>query len=195
MTDVNRAWVAGILEGEGCFSIRTMQKKTGTYHAFCVKLAMTDRDIVERFHSIVGFGKFRGPVVQGGVYKDIYIWTITGQKKVKEMCEAMLPLMGIRRSAKICEVLSGIEVSPPKPGWRHGTRWGYEKGCKCEFCRAAHAKRFMERRRNAGVPERNEVQHGTRAMYVKHKCRCAPCVESNRAYARSCKVLAKSFSV
>jgi len=33
------------------------------------------------------------------------------------------------------------------PTWRHGTRVGYDKGCKCAECKAAHAARFRERRR------------------------------------------------
>ena len=33
------------------------------------------------------------------------------------------------------------------PTWRHGTRQGYERGCKCRECKAAHAARIRERRR------------------------------------------------
>lgn len=28
--------------------------------------------------------------------------------------------------------------------WEHGTRYGYENGCKCLECKAAHAKRFRD---------------------------------------------------
>ena len=30
--------------------------------------------------------------------------------------------------------------------WSHGTRHGYEKGCRCDLCKAAHAERFRIRR-------------------------------------------------
>lgn len=33
-----------------------------------------------------------------------------------------------------------------RPTWSHGTRQGYEKGCRCTQCRAAHAERMRVRR-------------------------------------------------
>lgn len=32
------------------------------------------------------------------------------------------------------------------PAWRHGTRQGYSKGCKCADCKAAHAAHHREQR-------------------------------------------------
>lgn len=32
--------------------------------------------------------------------------------------------------------------------------------------------------------DNGEARHGTRSMYVHHKCRCIPCKESNRNYTR-----------
>lgn len=37
-------------------------------------------------------------------------------------------------------------VMSRKKEWRHGTRNGYETGCRCDECRAAHAKRFRDTR-------------------------------------------------
>lgn len=33
-----------------------------------------------------------------------------------------------------------------RPPWRHGTRYGYETGCRCDDCRIAHNKRMREYR-------------------------------------------------
>lgn len=33
-----------------------------------------------------------------------------------------------------------------KKEWKHGTRHGYEIGCRCDECKAVHAKRFRDRR-------------------------------------------------
>jgi len=39
----------------------------------------------------------------------------------------------------------------PLREWRHGTRHGYETGCRCDLCKAAHAKhhRMMREKRKA----------------------------------------------
>ena len=50
MTDLEIAWIAGILEGEGCFTCDT---KTTRLRVQCV---MTDKDIIDRLHNIVGKG-------------------------------------------------------------------------------------------------------------------------------------------
>ena len=37
-------------------------------------------------------------------------------------------------------------VKSRKRGWKHGTRRGYEVGCRCRECKDTHAKRFRDRR-------------------------------------------------
>ena len=44
------AWVAGVFEGEGC--IRVRKDRYGAQ----VSVRMDDRDVIERIHSIMGFG-------------------------------------------------------------------------------------------------------------------------------------------
>ena len=53
---------------------------------------------------------------------------------------------------------SGSLVQP----WRHGTRYGYEQGCKCQDCKGAHAKRHREMRR-ARMAKANEQKDLTMA--------------------------------
>lgn len=94
--------------------------------------------------------------------------------------------------------------SAPK---KHGTEWGYDRGCRCDECRAA--KRDMGRRRRlrrrgvdpgqvthgalAGYEagcrcpdclSAKGVTHGTTTGYGWHGCRCAACREAVRVDAR-----------
>lgn len=189
MTPEETAWVAGILEGEGCFSLTKRKSTAGEYYSFAMVLKMTDRDVVEKAFGLWGAGRFGGPyqrnkAPEGKRYKDQYVWVVTGQEDFKKLGEAILPYMGERRSEKIRLMLSIIASQPPRPRWRHATRQGYEVGCRCPRCKKAHAERFMKRRRKRGVPERLPSPHGTRSKYV-HGCRCTDCRSAALTYERT----------
>jgi len=49
-TEVERAWAAGIFEGEDTITM------SGSFFSPRLKLSMTDFDVIERFHEIVGCG-------------------------------------------------------------------------------------------------------------------------------------------
>jgi WhiB family redox-sensing transcriptional regulator len=73
----------------------------------------------------------------------------------------------------------------PKP-IKHGTRWGYMRGCRCDECK--QARRDYENTRRADMRDgrrpRPVAQHGSRSKY-KYGCRCDLCVEANREYSRN----------
>jgi len=81
---------------------------------------------------------------------------------------------------------------PKRAQWRlarqrplvHGEGgWGYERGCRCADCKAAHARHEDARRRAMGVPKRRPAEHGTYSKYTDG-CRCGPCRAASAAYAR-----------
>lgn len=82
------AWLAGLLEGEGCF---------GYYSYPTVKLEMTDRDVVERAHPW-----FAGSVCEyrRGDDQPTFTVRVTGERAIRLMLQVR-PHMGARRSAKI----------------------------------------------------------------------------------------------
>lgn len=94
-------WLAGLLEGEGCFG-----RSGGTAR---VTLAMTDEDVVTRAARIL-----RAPVVgpvqpsqkrkDGGTRKPVYSASVYGSRAAGWMM-TLYTLMGSRRQAKILESL------------------------------------------------------------------------------------------
>lgn len=148
MTSEEIAWVAGVLEGEGSFFVSWKTSTGGVrYPSFRVQCNMCDQDIILRLYRICGIGNMRGPLpTQKPHHKPAFSWIVNKRAEIKDLVERILPLMGIRRSEQINTVLRTMIDYPPQKTWGHGTRWGYEKGCRCDPCRAAHAERFRKRR-------------------------------------------------
>ena len=101
-------WLAGLLEGEGCFTVHG-NKRWGHSHNPVVDLGMTDEDVVRRAQSLIG----------GNVYKmasrklPIYRLRMTGAKAVAVMM-TVYALMGARRQARIKGLIYGWKTWKPK---------------------------------------------------------------------------------
>jgi hypothetical protein len=101
-------WLAGLLEGEGCFARNAKQSPRAGGKPFAyIQLQMTDRDIVERVASI---WKRNVNVSQprGNQTKAVYRVVLRG-KAVIPVLSDLQPLMGERRKARITELLGEFD--------------------------------------------------------------------------------------
>ena len=78
------AWAAGFFDGEGCFSVGTGNlKRSGTRsHFVCLTINQVDREVLDKFHSIMGVGSVRGPIARNDSpigTKPLYIYKTTGK--------------------------------------------------------------------------------------------------------------------
>lgn len=100
-SDLEIAWAAGLIEGEGCFTLHSK------YHPYFI-LDMCDLDTLEKFQGIFPFSNLRGPytdVRKGHAhYKPRYRVDAFGPKAI-EIMKAVFPFMGKRRQEKITELL------------------------------------------------------------------------------------------
>jgi hypothetical protein len=97
-------WAAGILEGEGYFGLRPQ--------GITVALSMTDKDVVDRFHSIFRFGSRKERGLPSG--KTAYTWTVTDQADAAGLMMTLFSLMGQRRQARIMECLQAWKDRGPR---------------------------------------------------------------------------------
>lgn len=109
MTETEIAWLAGLLEGEGCFSYVCSPT---------IVLGMTDEDIVKRVGNAAG-RHIRGPYQYAHNRKPVFYCNIHGVPAV-EIMRAIRPYMGARRGAKIDEILAKYAIAPGK-GHKLGT--------------------------------------------------------------------------
>ena len=109
--ELDIAWLAGILEGEGYFSI---ERDTTGYHDVTViriVLTMTDYDIVERSARIMGAPRVihvKRPASYKETCKPQYRAKISGDRAIGVLRE-ILPYMGQRRSARIKDQIAAHE--------------------------------------------------------------------------------------
>jgi hypothetical protein len=87
------AWLAGLLEGEGCFSLAN---KGG--HSINIQLSTTDRDTVERAASIMRTRLHQGRTLPSG--KTVWRCYVAGAAAAALM-RRLLPFMGSRRTSRI----------------------------------------------------------------------------------------------
>lgn len=113
MNDKDLYWLAGYLEGEGCF---TIDKISGRIYPK-ISLQTTDFDVIERARKLLDS---KGPWNRKSNTKictkpkPSWAINITGKKAVKYM-KILLPLMGKRRQNRIREILELYKKQiPPK---------------------------------------------------------------------------------
>jgi hypothetical protein len=97
-TDLELGWLAGIVEGEGTF---TMNRYASGQRSPRVAVKMCDEDVVRRVHVVAGCGKVRFVGRAQEHHKDAWIWLLQRKAECQAFGELMFPLMGERRQVQI----------------------------------------------------------------------------------------------
>lgn len=101
-TPENLAWLAGLIEGEGC--INFSDAKGVQFNR--VSVDMTDKDVIERILDIAGCGTMVGPYAYKLSTKEIWRWHVQNAPAVKALLTVLYPRLGLRRRAKIEELFA-----------------------------------------------------------------------------------------
>lgn len=99
LTDI--AWAAGLIEGEGCFTLHSDMKRP------YFLLDMTDKDVLERFQEVFPNTNLRGPYKHKNKEHHKPRWRVDayGDACVYIM-QSVYPYMFTRRKEKIDELIS-----------------------------------------------------------------------------------------
>lgn len=101
MTSDQIAWVAGIVEGEGCID-RNQNKYIR------LRVQMVDEDVIRKLHATTGVGTIstddrnhrRNPL-----WQTTFSWSVCKQTDVKYLLLKLRPWMSHRRGSKIDQLL------------------------------------------------------------------------------------------
>jgi hypothetical protein len=106
MADIDAAWLAGLLEGEGYFQITKPRHHHPTQ--IVIRLSMTDKDVVEKAAKLLN----NVPINEKAKTterKTIYAISLTKRDEVEKVLLQILPYMGSRRTQRINECLKDIQ--------------------------------------------------------------------------------------
>ncbi len=106
LSEFELGWVAGLLEGEGSFSVKRSKRKNGFSCTPAIQLTSTDEDVAVRLHKLIPAASVCKPrrKTKGG--KRVYKWSLSRSAVVSDLLICIFPLMSGRRQDKIREVLA-----------------------------------------------------------------------------------------
>lgn len=107
MTREEIAWAAGLFEGEGCISISKPKSGSKFNQNRIVQLSMTDKDVVDKFHNLIGFGlryEF-DPSKRNPTWKIRYDWKVYKAEHVQAFLAAIWCFLCERRKKKATEAI------------------------------------------------------------------------------------------
>jgi len=66
---------------------------------------------------------------------------------------------------------------------KHGTRYAYVEGCRCEDCRKANAQYQLKLKKKLASIAIPSHLHGTLNAYANWSCRCQYCKKANAIHS------------
>lgn len=108
MSKYEMGWVAGLLEGEGCFTQRKNGTGTKIYPAIDVQSG--DRDVIEKLIAYTGLGNIGGPYkTRSPKHTPMFGWKMSSAS-ARLIMTTLIPHMCERRKTRIEEVLKNSEA-------------------------------------------------------------------------------------
>jgi len=99
-------YLAGLLEGEGCFRINRFKRNPAWAYPEVI-VGSIDLDVLKNAQRISGVGRvYSRKLPDNPRHKQCHIWEVTKTAEAHALMRSVLPYMGARRTAKIEEVLA-----------------------------------------------------------------------------------------
>ena len=103
LTNTEAAWLAGFLDGEGCFAIYIQKRSSGIYYHPRVQATNTSQEVLETIKMMTGCGCIVSPEKTVEHWKPIHTWIVNNHQYSRAVLEAVLPYLRVKR--KQAEIL------------------------------------------------------------------------------------------
>ena len=105
LTEIEKGWIAGIMEGEGSLK---WNEKGSSQGQIRLQLQMTDKDVVEKLANLLQTN-ITEHLPKNPKHKKTWRISIKNWDKVEEIAKTLLPYMGNRRTEEYSLVLEKAE--------------------------------------------------------------------------------------
>lgn len=144
ISDVDAAWIAGLLEGEGSFFPLVREGKRTLART---SMGSCDLDVLERLREITGIGSIlKVARSDRPSHKPHWTWTVQRHQDAIDLMSRIHHLMGARRADRITEVFNQVD-DPLKPFCPRGhnlddpSNWFMRRGgLACRSCASEKKK-------------------------------------------------------
>lgn len=101
MDELDVAWLAGIIEGEGSLT-------KNKYNSWQLQITMTDKDVIEKISQLVDQKMWKKKKYKE-TEKQAYKVTLCHKDKLRQLLPRLMPYMGQRRYNRMEECMWSIE--------------------------------------------------------------------------------------
>jgi LAGLIDADG-like domain len=108
LSPTDAAWVAGLLEGEGTFPLRSTGGGT-------IRVQMTDEDVIERLYQVLTIGNRGTYIPRNPHHKQSWMLTVARREYIFWLIEQIGPFMGDRRRAAIYLLINNFTAPGKMP--------------------------------------------------------------------------------
>lgn len=127
MSEIEYAWAAGFMDGEGCFFASFIERDRGTYTVNLrplVSAAQISRAPLERLQGLFGGHLPEQPRVRSESdrknARPIWLWQLSSSKDILFLCEKLLPHLTVKKEQaeimrRLCLTVRYSSRKPPPP--------------------------------------------------------------------------------
>lgn len=113
LNEVEIAWIAGLLEGEGSFGLDLRSKKrykvSTAPAAPYMKISMVDEDVIARLSHLLNKTYF-SPRRKTSTGKTVYILHVGDRETLEYLLPRLLPYFGARRTQRVQECIDALDA-------------------------------------------------------------------------------------
>lgn len=95
MTETEKAYFAGIFDGEGCVGYYTRYTKGIPYHSASLHICMTERHAIDWVVQAVGYGRVSFSEKSGN-RKSVWSWQLCNKPRILELLTVIRPYLTVK---------------------------------------------------------------------------------------------------